>query len=94
MPDVKTQVKSFLTENFFFGQDSGLLDEDSFLARGVLDSTGVLELVMFLEKTYAIKVLDNELLPDNLDSLNAIDAYVHAKLNGHVHSNAVPSLAR
>jgi acyl carrier protein len=72
-------------ENLLFGQDSDFTDDTSLVARGVLDSTGVLELVMYLEKAYSIKVRDEELLPENLDSLNAIDAYVRAKCR---HSDA------
>ena len=88
MPDIKGQVRAYIAENFLFGQDTDLADEASFLARGVLDSTGVLELVMFLEKNYSIKIFDEELLPDNLDSLQAIEAYVRGKLDGPIPSAA------
>ena len=88
MRDIKAQVKSYIAENFLFSQDVDFADETSLLERGVLDSTGVLELVMFLETTYGFKILDEELLPDNLDSLNAIDAYVRGKLDDGVSSVA------
>jgi acyl carrier protein len=94
MLNVKAQVKAHIVEDFLFGKGADLTDDTSFLARGVLDSTGVLELVSFLEATYSIKVLDEELLPDNLDSLNAIDAYVRGKLNGGATSVAPAYLGR
>jgi acyl carrier protein len=87
--DIKAQVKSYIAENFLFGENVGFGDEDSLLARGVLDSTGVLELVMFLETTYGFKVRDEELLPENLDSLLAIEAYVRSKLDGRVPAAVV-----
>jgi acyl carrier protein len=79
MDDIKTRVRAYITDNFLFGQDDDLKDEASLLSRGVLDSTGVLELVMFLEQTFGIGVEDDELVPENLDSLNAIAAYVNRK---------------
>lgn len=79
MNDIKAQVKAYITDNFLFGQNGDLGDDASFLSKGVLDSTGVLELVMFLEQTFGIKVEDEELVPENLDSLNAIEAYVNRK---------------
>ena len=81
MLDIKAQVKSYIADNFLFGLDVELPDDASLLTRGVLDSTGVLELVAFLEKTFCIEIVDDELRPENLDSLNAIEAYVSSKLN-------------
>ena len=80
MADIKPQVRSYIADNFYFGKDGALADDDSLLSKGVLDSTGVLELAAFLEKTFAITVQDDELMPENLDSLNAIEAYVRGKL--------------
>lgn len=76
MNDIKTSVRNFIVETFLFGQDDGLTEEASFLANGVVDSTGVIELVAHLEKTYQIKIKDEDLLPQNLDSINAIAAYL------------------
>jgi len=62
------------------GQDSdSLKDDSSFLEEGVIDSTGVLELVGFLEENYEIKVEDEELIPENLDSIKNICAYLETK---------------
>ncbi len=79
MNDLKQNTRNFIVENFLFGQEDGLTDEASLLAQGIVDSTGVLELVAHLEQAYGIKVKDDELVPDNLDSINAIVAYVQRK---------------
>jgi len=76
--DIKKQVKEFFIENFMAEMD-GISDTDSFLENGIIDSTGVLELVLFLEETYNIKVEDDEIIPENLDSLENIAAYVTSK---------------
>jgi acyl carrier protein len=74
-------VKQFVVTNFLFGQDAaGLTDTQSFLETGIVDSTGVLELVGFLEQNFAITVEDGELLPDNLDSIQNITQFVSRKL--------------
>ena len=79
MSDPKREIRTFIVETFLFGQDSGLTDETSFLEQGIVDSTGVLELVAHLEKTYNIKVKDDELIPDNLDSINSIASFLAGK---------------
>ena len=79
---VEQQVRRFIVENYLLGQDKTFEDSDSFLEQGIIDSTAVLELVAFLEETYEIKVEDEELTPDNLDSINSVAAYVIRKLNG------------
>ena len=56
-------------------------DEDSFLENGIIDSTGVLELILFLEESYGIKVEDSEVTPENLDSFIAIQKFVQQKNN-------------
>lgn len=74
------QLRAFIGETFLFGQDADEIGEnDSLLDLGVIDSTGVLELVAFLEDTYALAVADDEIVPENLDSLAAIAAYVRRK---------------
>lgn len=76
------KVRDFVVENFLFGEGKGLEKDTSFLEKGIIDSTGILELVGFLEETYDIKVADEELVPENLDSLANIDAYLRRKFNG------------
>jgi len=80
MSDTKRDIRNFMVETFLFGQDSGLTEETSFLEQGIVDSTGVLELVAHLERTYKIKVKDEELIPDNLDSINSIADFLAKKL--------------
>lgn len=79
MSDIKQETRNYIVENFLFGQDEGLRDGTSFLEQGFMDSTGVLELVAHLESTYGIKVEDDELTPENLDSIELIAAYVQRK---------------
>ena len=79
---VVEEVRDYILQNILLGVTDVPLDEgDSFLQRGILDSTGVLELVGFLEEHYGITCADKEITPENLDSLNAIGAYVLRKLN-------------
>jgi acyl carrier protein len=79
--DIKGRVRQYISENILMtGAAADLTDDASLLQRSVLDSTGVLELVTFLEDTFGIKVADEEMLPENLDSLNRITAYVQRKL--------------
>ena len=79
-PNMRTEVKRFILQNYLFSTDESLLsDTDSLMQKGIVDSTGVLELVMFLEEQYRIKVLDDELVPTNLDSVASIVAFVEGK---------------
>lgn len=75
-------IRKFVIDNYLFGEEAKLGDEDSFMETGIIDSTGILELVRFLESTYGIKVADEELIPDNLDSVNKIVSFIHAKQSG------------
>ena len=76
----KETVKKFVVESFLFGDASRLKDEASLLENGIVDSTGMLEMINFLEATYAIKIQDQELLPSNLDSVVNIDNFLTSKL--------------
>lgn len=80
-------IRNYIVDNFLFGQGDDLADDSSFLDKGILDSTGVLELVAHLETTYGIKVSDDELLPDNLDSIDAICAFIESKLRAVASAN-------
>jgi len=79
--DIEREVHSFVITNFLFGQPLNLRPDDSLLGRGLIDSTGVLELVAFLEEHYAITVEDEEVIPDNLDSVKNVATYVAKKLS-------------
>ena len=79
--EIKSKLKEFIINNFLLGNHSKCFnDDDSFLEKGIIDSTGVLELVNFIEETYNIKVEDEELIPDNLDSLNKLTSYIKKKM--------------
>ena len=80
MSDSKDKVRAFIVENFMFGNDEGLNDETSFLDDGIIDSTGVLELVDFLEETFAIQIEDDELIPENLDSIKNLSEFLARKI--------------
>jgi acyl carrier protein len=81
MVNIKHIVREYIVENLLLGgQADEVTDDASLLDTGVLDSTGVVELVSFLEKTFAITVLDEEMLPEHLDGLDRIQDYVLSKL--------------
>jgi acyl carrier protein len=78
---IERNIREFIVGNFLFGVDDGSLKrEDSFLQNGVIDSTGVLELVGYLEQSFKIEVSDHELVAANLDSIQNVAAYVSRKL--------------
>ena len=81
MSEIKDKARAFIVENFLYGNDGNLKDETSFLEGGILDSTGVLELVSFLEETFSIHVEGDDLVPENLDSLNNIQAYIEKRIS-------------
>ena len=78
---ITEQVKTFIETNFLFWEGTSSLGEtDSFLGNGIIDSAGILELITFLETTFGITIQDAEVLPRNLDSLQAVTAFVQRKL--------------
>lgn len=79
MNDKRQALRSYIIDSFLFGQDEGLEDETSFLEAGILDSTGVMQLVSHLESTHGIEIDSDELLPENLDSINLICAFIERK---------------
>lgn len=80
--DNSSKVREFVVENFLFGDGEELKQETSFMEEGIIDSTGILELVFFLEETFSISVEDDELVPENMDSLRSIAGFIDQKLNG------------
>jgi acyl carrier protein len=78
--DVKNRVRQYIADSILMtGEGADLGDHTSLIEQNILDSTGVLELVAFLEETFQIQVADEDLVPANLDSLNAIAAYVERR---------------
>lgn len=74
------EVRSFVVTNFLLGKEDGFGNDASFLEQGIIDSTGILELVSYLEETYGIEITEEELNPDNLDSVTKIAAYLTRKV--------------
>lgn len=82
MESVIHELRAFIVENFLFGEESApfaFSNDDSFQERGIIDSTGILELVCHLQEHYGIEVADHELIPDNLDSLAKMAQFVARK---------------
>jgi acyl carrier protein len=82
MSETRQKLRAFITENFYVTEPDRLGDEDSLLQQGIVDSTGVLEVVAFLEKDLGVAVDDTEILPENLDSIAAMAAFVERKRAG------------
>jgi acyl carrier protein len=81
MQEIAQEVRSFVMENFFFGEGDGhFSNDDSFLENGLVDSIGILSLVEFVKEKYAITIEDEEIVPDNWDSVCRIAAFVQTKL--------------
>ena len=76
---IKAQVRTFVTSNFYVANPSALKDAESLLDSGVMDSTGVLEVIAFIEETFGVTVEDMEILPENLDSIDRITDFVAKK---------------
>jgi acyl carrier protein len=78
--EIEQQIREYILENFMYSDNAGeLTNEMSLFDNGVLDSTGVLELVGFIEETFGIQVDDTELVPENFDSVDNISAYIQRK---------------
>lgn len=78
----KKELREFVLEAFLFGDESETFgDSDSFMEKGIIDSTGVLELVSFLEEKYAVRVDDEEMIPTNLDSIDNLASFIERKKN-------------
>lgn len=78
--EVKARLREFVSGNFLLGKSASEVgDADSFLESGIVDSTGILEFVGFLQETWGIEVADEELLPENFDTINNLAAFVIRK---------------
>lgn len=80
MSEVADVIRSFVVETFLFGDGSAIQNGDSLRQRGVVDSTGVLELIGFLEERYGLTVTDAELVPENFDSIDRVAGFVERRL--------------
>lgn len=73
------KVRGFIVNNFLYGENKGLTDDTSLTEAGIVDSTGILEMISFLEKEFSITIQDEELIPDNLDSVERISQFIRRK---------------
>jgi acyl carrier protein len=81
---ISEEVRQFIVNDFLFGREAPFSNEDSFIEKGLIDSTGVLELIAFIEAKYNIGVLEEETIPDNLDSLRRLSTFIFGKLQSPV----------
>ena len=79
MSEVKSKIRRFIIDNFLFTEEIEFKDNASFLEEGIIDSTGILELIDFIEEEFDITVKDEEIIPENLDSLENIAVYLSHK---------------
>lgn len=85
--NIKLRVRKFIEENYLFGEHStSLEDADLLLEAGLIDSTGILELLAFLELEFGVQILDEEVVPDNFDSIVMITSYISAKRAGGIEA--------
>ncbi len=88
---ITNELRRFVIDNFLFGNADSFTNDASFFDSGIIDSTGVLELVGFLERHYSIKLEDEELVPDNLDSVRNLTCLVERKLSEQLKEEACRS---
>ncbi|MEJ1095817.1 MULTISPECIES: acyl carrier protein [unclassified Pseudoxanthomonas] len=79
----RRQIKKFILENFLFSEDeSAIADQDSLISGGIIDSTGIHELIFFLEEEFKLSIVPDEMVPANFDSIQTVDEFVSRKLAG------------
>jgi acyl carrier protein len=76
---VKQELRQFIIDSFLFGRDQAFSDQDSLIENGLIDSTGVLELIAFLEEKYSMRIDQDEMIPDNLDSIERLSTFIRRK---------------
>ena len=81
MSETVQKLREYIFDNYLFTEDENALkNDDSFMEKGIIDSTGILEVVTFIEEEFGFKVEDEELVPENLDSINNVVAYLERKM--------------
>ncbi len=81
MADIASELRSFLAERFLFGEVGLCGDDDSLVDAGILDSMGVLELIAHLEERYRIEISNDELIPENLDTISRLRTFLEKKIS-------------
>jgi acyl carrier protein len=85
MEETITKVRKYILENFLFTDDeTALCNDDSFLEKGIIDSTGILELMAFIGDEFQITIEDDEIIPENLDSVNCVASFILRKKPGNI----------
>ncbi|HEY5512843.1 MAG TPA: acyl carrier protein [Geomonas sp.] len=87
---LQEDIRTFIVDNFLFGEDGGLKDDSSFLAEGIVDSTGIMQLVSYIQEQHLIFVEDEELIPDNLDSIKKVTSFIEAKKMALAAGSGIP----
>jgi acyl carrier protein len=87
---LQEDIRTFIVDNFLFGEDGGLKDDSSFLAEGIVDSTGIMQLVSYIQEQHLIFVEDEELIPDNLDSIKKVASFIEAKKMALASGSGIP----
>jgi acyl carrier protein len=83
MEEARGKIRKYILENFMFTDDEAALsNDDSFLEKGIIDSTGMLELIAFIGDGFQVTLEDDELIPDNLDNVNRVAAFIQRKKGG------------
>ena len=80
MEAIQQKLRNFVTETFLFGDGADLRDDDSFIEKGIIDSTGILQVVDFVEHEFHFQIREEDLLPENLDSINQLVAFIQREL--------------
>jgi acyl carrier protein len=89
MENLKQEIRQFVVTNYCFGQDGAIRNEESCMENGIIDSTGILELVSFLEQKYKLYIEAEEIIPDNLDSIDRMAHFVSKKIAEAAQPSAV-----
>ena len=80
---VRDKIRDFILKNYLFTTDTSALGlDDSLLENGIVDSSGMMEIIFFIEEQLGVKMREGEMVPDNLDSVNKITRFVQARLQG------------
>ena len=87
---IRDDVRGFVVDTFLFGEDDGLQDDSSFLEEGIVDSTGIMQLVSFLQEQYRVAIEDEELIPDNLDSIGRVATFIEEKMRVPKLESGIP----
>lgn len=89
MRSIEQELRSFIVENYLLARQDNLSNDDSFLEKGIFDSTGILELVSFVENKYNLELEPDELIPENLDSIASLARFLQRKLDAQ---NTIPEM--